>query len=136
MIYVEMGGRCGNQLFHYAVARYVQLKNGDANLVLNYAPVFDKHKEAEGWYDVLAEYNTVPYTYYNKEGTVLKNETNFLQKLLVGLKAIHIKLYSNKDRQIRANKAPVGQKALNMVGVYWVREGVDKIYVGGGKNPS
>ena len=83
MIYVEMGGRCGNQLFHYAVARYVQLKNGDANLVLNYAPVFDKHKEAEGWYDVLAEYNTVPYTYHNKEGTVLKNETNFLQKLLV-----------------------------------------------------
>lgn len=133
MIYVEMGGRCGNQLFHYAVARYIQLKNGDNKLVLNYAPVFKEHKEAEGWYDVLAEYKTVPYTYYNKEGSVLKNETNLLQKLLVGLKAVHIKLYSNKNRQTRADKAPIGQKILNKAGIYWIREGVDKISVGGGR---
>lgn len=136
MIYVEMGGRCGNQLFHYAVARYIQLKNGDNKLVLNYAPVFKEHKEAEGWYDVLAEYKTVPYTYYNKEGSVLKNETNLLQKLLVGLKAVHIKLYSNKNRQTRADKAPIGQKILNKAGIYWIREGVDKISVGGGQRTS
>lgn len=134
MVYVEMGGRCGNQLFHYAVARYIQLKSGDNQLMLNYAPVLNKHREAEGWYDMLAEYKTVPYTYYDKEGTVLKNETTLLQKLLVGLKAIHIKLYSKKDRQTRANKASVGQKILNKVGVYWVREGVDKIFVGGTRN--
>lgn len=130
MIYVEMGGRCGNQLFHYAVARYVQLKSGDNKLVLNYAPILNKHREDEGWYDVLSEYKTVPYSYYNKRGTVLKNETNLLQKLLVALKAIHIRLYSNKDRQTRADKAPLGQKILNLAGVYWVREGVDKIFVG------
>ena len=132
MIYVEMSGRCGNQLFHYAVARYVQLKNGDRDLVLNYNSIFNKHRENEGWYDVLTEYKTVPYTYYNKRGTVLKNESNFYQKILIGLKAIHIKFYSNKGRQIRADRASVGQKLLNSAGVYWVREGVNKITVRGG----
>ena len=133
MIFVEMGGRAGNQFFHYAVARYVQIKTGDDKLVLNYTPILSLHREKEGWYDVLADFKTVPYAYYDKTGTVLKNESNIIQKLVIALKVAHIKLCANKDRQTRANKAPIGQKLLNKVGVFWVREGVDKIFVRGGR---
>lgn len=136
MIYVEMGGRCGNQLFHYAVARYVQLKNGDKDLILNFNQVLNKHQENEGWYDMVAEYKTVPYQYYDKQGTVLKNESNLFQKMLIGLKVLHIKFYSKKSRQIKADKAPVGQSLLNRAGIYWIREGVNKIYCVGGDKTS
>ena len=54
MIYVYMGGgRDGNQMFHYAVARYVQLKNGDKDLVLDYSVIYNKHREDEGFVRLL-----------------------------------------------------------------------------------
>ena len=31
-----MNGRCGNQLFHYAVARYVSIKTGDSDLSFDF----------------------------------------------------------------------------------------------------
>lgn len=129
MVFVEMGGRCGNQFFHYAVARYIQIKTNDTNLVLNYNPVWNQNREKEGWYDVLTEYKTVPYSYYSKHGTVLKNETNLVQKIMVGIKSLQISLNKNKSRQVRAEKNAVGQRALNFTGVYWVREGVNKVEV-------
>ena len=43
MLYVEMDGRCGNQLFHYAVARYIQLTIGNKEkLCLNFNKIFEK----------------------------------------------------------------------------------------------
>lgn len=45
MVYVEMGGRCGNQLFHYALGRYVQLKNNDDELILNFNQVYSKKRK-------------------------------------------------------------------------------------------
>lgn len=128
MIYVEMDGRCGNQLFHYAVARYVQLATGDKQLCINFNKIFDKNLPEEGWVDYLKDFNTVQYSYYTKSGTVLKNESNFMQKLVIALKAVQIKLTSHKSRQERAKRAQSGQKLLNSVGVYWVREGVKKIW--------
>lgn len=129
MIYVEMAGRCGNQLFHYAVARYVQIKSGDKDLIINFNQILMQNKPNEGWRDMLSEFKTAPYTYYEKKGTVLKNETNLLQKIAVAAKALHIKMYSARNRQLRADKASMGQKALNCLGVYWVREGVDKVWI-------
>src|SRR5699024_5429983 len=68
------------------------------------------------------------YTYYTHSGTILKNESNLAQKIVIGLKAMQIKLFSNQSRQKQADKASVGQKILNKFGVYWIREGVNKIY--------
>lgn len=128
MIYVEMDGRCGNQLFHYAVARYVQLATGDKQLCINFNKIFDKKMPEDGWVDYLKDFNTVQYKYYTKSGSVLKNESNFIQKLVIALKAVQIKFTSHRSRQERAELAQSGQKLLNSVGVYWVREGVKKIW--------
>ena len=129
MLYVEMDGRCGNQLFHYAVARYIQLTIGNKEkLCLNFNKIFEKKDENNGWIDYLKDFKTVPYSYYSKSGTILKNESNFIQKIAIGLKAIQIKSLTKKSRQEQADKAEVGQRTLNKLGVYWVREGVNQIY--------
>lgn len=94
MIYVEMDGRCGNQLFHYAAARYVQIITGNHhNLCLNFNKIWNKEKPEEGWIDYLKDFNTVPYEYYSKNGTILENESNIIQKIFIGLKSIQIKKY-------------------------------------------
>ena len=36
MIYIEQGGRHGNQFFHYAVARYIQIKIGGGRKQISY----------------------------------------------------------------------------------------------------
>lgn len=130
MIYIEQGGRHGNQFFHYAVARYIQIKIGgeENKLVMNYNNVFKKNRRDEGWKDCLEDFQTVEYSYYDGNGTVLKEMTNVLQKIFIGFKALHIKLNKSKSRQIQANKAKIGQKLLNFLGVYWIREGVNKVW--------
>ena len=129
MLYVEMDGRCGNQLFHYAVARYIQLSIGDnQKICFNFNKIFNKNDVNHGWVDYLRDFNTIPYTYYSKSGTILKNESNLIQKIAIGIKALQLKVLSNKSRQEQADKAEVGQKFLNKLGVYWVREGVNKIF--------
>lgn len=128
MIYVEVDGRCGNQLFHYAVARYVQLATGDKDLCLNFNKIFNKNDVQNGWVDYLKDFKTVPYHYYNRRGTVLKNESNILQKIGITVKAAQIKINATKSRQEQANKAKVGQRLLNWLGVYWIREGVNHIW--------
>ena len=129
MLYVEMDGRCGNQLFHYAVARYIQLSIGDnQKICFNFNKIFNKNDVNHGWVDYLRDFNTIPYTYYSKSGTILKNESNLIQKIAIGIKALQLKVLSNKSRQEQPDKAEVGQKFLNKLGVYWVREGVNKIF--------
>lgn len=126
MIYVEMAGRCGNQLFHYSIARYVQLVTGD-KLCLNFNHIFDKKAPEKGYIDYLKDFNVADYQYYNRPGNILKNESSFTQKILIGLKGIQLYCEKNKSRQYKANKAQFGEKILNFSGVYWVREGVTDI---------
>ena len=47
MIYLEMYGRCGNQMFRYAAARAIQLKYyPDEQLVINFQQIEEEHKKA------------------------------------------------------------------------------------------
>ena len=113
MVFLEMNGRCGNQLFHYAWARYIMLKTGDSDLVINYQPVFAGGTPENGWFDCLKAYRTVNYQYYCKDGTIIKNETSLIQKILCGIKYIHVKKYEKANRAIRAQKAQSLQHMLN-----------------------
>lgn len=129
MIYVEMAGRCGNQLFHYACARYIQIQlKEEQQMVFNFNSIFEENNPEEGWYDCLSDYNVIPYVYYNKSGTVLKNESSIIQKICILMKSIHIKVHRNKSRQEQAKVASKMQYFLNLLGVFWIREGVNKIY--------
>ena len=131
MVYVDMGdfGRCGNQMFRYAVARYVQIKSGDKDLVLDYNRINTFHSKEEGYVDSLADYKTVPYRAYDKIGNAFKNDANPVQRILGHLKCEYTKNNKNKSRQGYADNAGNGQKICNYAGVFFIDEGIRKLYV-------
>jgi hypothetical protein len=65
MIYVEMQGRCGNQLFRYAFARYLQEISGE-ELTISFNELAC-HEGEDGWVNELLNFNVVPYQLYEKK---------------------------------------------------------------------
>lgn len=88
MIYLEMNGRLGNQMFRYAFARMLQLQGGEEETIcMDFSNIFAEQKkgEIEGWEDSLRHFQVVPYTYYNKKGKLLWNETSLWEKAVLAL---------------------------------------------------
>ncbi|MBR3642260.1 MAG: alpha-1,2-fucosyltransferase [Parasporobacterium sp.] len=87
MIFLEMSGRAGNQMFRYAFARWLQVQGGmqDMELVIDFSPVLQEKKgeEMPGWEDSLAHFYTIPYRYYEKPGRIWKNETTLTEKAVL-----------------------------------------------------
>lgn len=78
MIYVEMTGRLGNQLFHYAIARKIQITNKNSDKlcfcfydIINAAK---KNPKVSGLDDSLQYFNTVEYMVDNRFYSEVKNE--------------------------------------------------------------
>ena len=125
MLYVEMYGRMGNQLFRYAMARYIQLNYyPNENLVLSFNQIDELGKRDETFYNAIDDLKIKSHSIYGKKGKVSFNETNLIQKLILvpyylGLKRIRIsdmnKVYSYEKPWINL---------LNFIGVYLVRVGV------------
>ena len=130
MIYVDMGGgRDGNQMFHYAVARYVELKNGDKDLVLDYRSIYGLHKEDEGFVESLADYKTVPYRHYYKRVPAIRNDANFVQRVIGHFKCKYMdKCRKKGGRKAAVEKDYVGQKLCNAVGIFYIEGGITKLY--------
>lgn len=51
MIYVEMNGRLGNQMFRYSFARWLQVKGNhtDEKLVLDFSNILKEKKREDAW---------------------------------------------------------------------------------------
>lgn len=78
MIYANVSGRLGNQLFYYAVARKLQLRSGKRQeICFNFESVYNHNENEElGFEDSLKYFNTVPYTVINEPmGHVLKEKS-------------------------------------------------------------
>lgn len=96
MIYVEMNGRLGNQMFRYAFARMIQLQGGmDEPLCFDFKNIFAEEKKGEmpGWEDSLRHFQTVPYTYYEKEGKLIWNETSLWEKAVLGIEMLGDRMF-------------------------------------------
>lgn len=130
MIYVEVKGRCGNQLFRYAFARYIQLKTGDNDIHFNFQGVYSLADTGSGFVNELSNFNVVPFTEYKKEGKLLFNETSILQKAACIINTLYLKSLKKYSRQIQINKSKRFVKFLNYFGIYCLREGYTpmKIY--------
>ena len=64
MIYVEMHGRLGNQMFQYAAARALQEKNNQP-IMLSFRKVIGANTEGTaGWENSLKYFNVKPCEYY------------------------------------------------------------------------
>lgn len=123
MIFIEVKGRCGNQLFRYAFARYVQEKTGDNKLCFNFNGVYSLSHTGKGFVNELENFKTVPFIEYNKEGKILWNETNLVQKIICVLNSVYLKYLNKKTRQEQVDKSCKFNTILNYLGIYWLREG-------------
>lgn len=122
-LYVEMTGRCGNQLFRYAFARYVQLKTNNPTMYLNFQNVYALSNTGNGFVNELKNFKTVDFIEYTKNGRLLLNETNFIQKFACMLNYFYLRISQNKTRTEKIDVYKKMQNILNYLGIYWVREG-------------
>ena len=133
MIYVEMSGRMGNQMFRYAFARMLQNMSPDKNekLVFDFSRIYQEKKKEEmpGWEDSLQYLNTVPYTYYTKPGRVLMNETSLEEKAVLMLIKAGDLAAKRKGTYARIawRKGFLGW--MNRHGIYQMFTGYDYSYV-------
>lgn len=82
MVYLEMAGRLGNQLFRYAFSRKVaDLSNEE--LIIDFKRVYDQGEKKDGWYNSLQLFNVSDYIEDNnsKNKYFFKNAT-FMQIIL------------------------------------------------------
>lgn len=128
MIYIEMYGRLGNQFFRYAVARAIQKKyypNEKIVISLNQINILGKLDNS--FYDVLQDFNVIPYEVYSKKGKAMFRESSIIQKIIcffyyIGLRKIPIE---NMNEQITYQAK--WENILSKMGIYWYRNGMHKI---------
>ena len=132
MIYVEMNGRLGNQMFRYAFARWLQLKGQpeDPELIFDFSSVLQEKKgqSMPGWEDSLRHFNTVPYRYYQKKGKILINETTLSEKALLGIIKAADKAAGDRTAKRLAARKPF-LHYLNNRGIYQMFTGYDYPYI-------
>jgi hypothetical protein len=123
MIYVQMGGRLGNQLFRYAAARAVQEKYyPNEPLCFDYSYLAKEGTPETGWVDSLQDFNTINYLYHTKDGVIM-HEGSLHQKIVC------MQYYSRlrKFTRYQMNEEYLYEKRwsskLNRNGIYWYRTG-------------
>ncbi len=126
MIYVDVHGRLGNQLFQYAFARWLQVKTGD-DLTFGFQNVISSGIPEEGWNNSLSYFNTVNFIVDHSKHSLLKSKSTILQKT-VGLVYIlsFCKYRNNYDMDKRRIIQMKWQPILNCIGLYWLVTGYRK----------
>lgn len=126
MIYVEMYGRLGNQMFRYAFARAMQEKCKDKNMILSFNQINDiksNNLTEFGWEDALQYFNVKPYKIYKKKGKVILNESNLVQRFICMFYYLGLKRFNVEEKIEQYNYSLKYMKILNKFGIYWLREG-------------
>lgn len=121
MIYLDMAGRLGNQLFRYSFARNIQEKCGD-ELVIDFSRVYSKGLAKNGWKNSLKGFNT--YTYIEKNNCfkdVFKKFT-FTQKILFIYFKIVSKLLKKNRRLLKKFQLSM-QPIMNKNNLYFLELG-------------
>ena len=128
MIYLEMYGRLGNQMFRYAAARAVQLEYyPDEKIVINFNQIYEAAKEDPSFKDCLADFNVAKYEIYDKPGKVVKNESTIIQKIVAALYFLGLKKYEPIQMREELDYERKWRRLLNIVGLYWFRVGYCKL---------
>lgn len=126
MIYVEMYGRLGNQMFRYAFARAMQelYKNEDIVLSFNQINKIKSNNLNEfGWEDTLQYFNVKPYKIYEKKGKVILNESNLVQRFICIFYYLGLKRFNIEEKVEQYRYSLKYMNIMNKLGVYWLREG-------------
>lgn len=121
MIYVEMHGRLGNQLFQYAAARRIQLET-NKNIVMNFKKVTGVNSEGNtGWEDSLKDFCVYDYV-STKDCNNLFENLSVTKRILCVIYAFSYKPFmKNIDRWYNYQRkwCPF----LDKLGIRWIANG-------------
>lgn len=124
MIFVEMGGRLGNQLFRYSAARALQLRYYPSEkLVLSFNYLMNPAYSDDSFTDNLKFFNVAPYDIYDRKGKVLFGPTDLGQKILCARYYSGLRNYTDYDMTAEVAYEKRWSGRLNAAGVYWYRVG-------------
>ena len=129
MIYVEMNGRLGNQLFRYAFARWLQIKGEekDKELVLDFHNIKREAMKGEmpGWEDSLKHFKVQSYKCYEKKGHPAWNELTVSEKAVMGSCTLLEKAAETRGPLARLNVKKLFLPWQDRHGIYQIFTGYD-----------
>lgn len=121
MIYVEMHGRLGNQLFQYAASRSLQ-KINNQELCINFNKVIGANTEGNvGWENSLVDFNTVNYQVYNKQRDIFR-ELSWYKQIICIVYALSYKPFMNNFSKWYKYQKKCGP-FLDKEGIRWIANG-------------
>ena len=100
MIYLEMAGRLGNQLFRYAFARRIQEITGE-ELYIDFKRVYQKGTEEQGWTNSLKLFKTAKYFEVNdKKKDLFFDNATIMQKIIYFLYKVGNQIFKNNKNKL------------------------------------
>ena len=124
MIYVDINGRLGNQMFEYAFARWLQIQCND-EMTCGFQAV-EKYKkyEGDGWENALRHFNVNEFMVDNGKRSVLISKSTLIQKLIGVIYYLSYAIYRDNIHLQKRKKVQVAwQLLLNKLGLYWITNG-------------
>lgn len=125
MIYVEMNGRCGNQLFDYSFARKMSILLND-KMTLNYHHVLKHAGSDPSWRNELLSFCVAPFKIENQDKPLIYSHGNILQIALYVF-FLTISKIPYKSRNDLFNRQEKFQPLLNIFGIFFLEHGYSRI---------
>lgn len=125
MIYTEVGGRCGNQLFFYAISRKLETIH-EQGITFNYYPVENKAKCDSTWKNNLTSFNVHEYEYISERKNSIYKYGSMIQKIVFIIYSIICKI-PYKSRPDLYKRQEFLQPILNRFGIYNMIHGYSPI---------
>lgn len=125
MIYLEMAGRLGNQLFRYAFARRIQEITGE-ELYIDFKRVYQKGTEEQGWTNSLKLFKTAKYFEVNdKKKDLFFDNATIMQKIIYFLYKVGNQIFKNNKNKLIKYQLKM-QPLLNKYNLYFIELGYYK----------
>lgn len=121
MIYVEMNGRCGNQLFDYSFARRLSIAMKD-EMILNFQHVI-KHADTDpSWKNELESFSVHPFLIENSVKPLVYLHGNPLQ-IVAYILFLLVSKIPYKSRNELFKRQEKFQPFLNRLGIFFLEHG-------------
>ena len=99
MIYLEMSGRLGNQLFRYSFAERLKEVCGD-DIIIDFKRVYDKGSKEQGWDNSLKLFKINDYKEVINQKEIFYKNATIMQKILYILYKIGNKIYKKDKKKL------------------------------------
>lgn len=119
MIYIDLSGRLGNQMFQYAVARKIQIETGNDLAISSYTSAKNNFVNSLGLFHV------TPFVDLGKKHNVLLKDTNLIQKIICYAYFFYYKKICRDMEDVRIFQVKM-QPFLNHLGICWMNKGFYK----------